>query len=357
MKLLFYISTIRGGGAARVLTNLANQFVKDENNVMLVTNFPSEHEYFLEERVVRVSLEKEESKQNPLVKNWNRIFALRKVIKEYDPDLVVSFMHENDIRAFMATRGLGKKLLLSVRNDPKELYRSRVKEIIARYVYGHADAVVFQTEDAKRWFKTLKGKSTIIYNQVAPEFYQAKRVRFGAKDIVTTGKFMPQKNHRMLMEAFAMIADEISDNLIIYGEGKLRGEYEAYIREHCLESRVFLPGNCSNVAATIAKSKIFVMSSDYEGMPNSLMEAMAVGLPCISTDCPCGGPKELSGDINSVELVPVGDTKELAKKMKHMLLQASYREEKACLAKKSAERFQPELIFAQWKAYILEIIG
>lgn len=357
MRLLFYISTIRGGGAARVMTNLANQFVQDENEVYFVTNFPAEEEYFLEERIIRYSLETVESKANPLVKNYKRISLLRNIVKEVSPDIVVSFMHENDVRAYAATRGLKTKLLLSVRNDPAKLYKAKIKGKIARFIYGHADAVVFQTEDAKSWFGTIKGKSKVIYNQVAPEFYQVERNVLTCRDIVTTGKFMPQKNHQMLMQAFCMIAGEVEENLIIYGDGKLRGEYETFIQKSNMQERIFIPGNCSNVAETIAENKLFVMSSDYEGMPNSLMEAMAVGMPCISTDCPCGGPKELSGHADSVELVGVGDVNNLAEKMKLMLMSDDYAEKKASLAKQRAEEFKPEIIYCQWKDYISEIIG
>lgn len=357
MKLLFYISTIRGGGAARVMTNLANQFAADDQEVHLVTNFPAIEEYFLDDRVLRYSLEAEESKKHPLIKNYHRISELRKLIKKISPDIVISFMHENDVRAYAATRGLPTKLLLSVRNDPAKLYKAKIKGKIARYVYGHTDAVVFQTEDAKAWFGKIKGRSKVIYNQVAPAFYQVERDAKLCKNIVTTGKFMPQKNHQMLMKAFCMIAEEVDENLIIYGDGKLRGEYEKFIEQNNMKNRILIPGNCSNVAETIVRNKLFVMSSDYEGMPNSLMEAMAVGMPCISTDCPCGGPKELSGQADSVELVGVGDINNLAEKMKLMLMSDDYAEKKASLAKQRAEEFKPEIIYRQWKDYIEEIIG
>ena len=284
MRLLFYISTIRGGGAARVMTNLANQFVQDKNEVYFVTNFPSEEEYFLEEKVVRYSLEKVESKANPLVKNYKRISLLRNIVKEVSPDIVVSFMHENDVRAYAGTRGLNTKLLLSVRNDPAKLYKAKMKEKIARFVYGHADAVVFQTDDAKAWFGTIRGQSKVIYNQVAPVFYQVGRNAKDCRDIVTTGKFMSQKNHKMLMQAFCMIAEEIDDNLIIYGDGKLREEYEQFIKENNMQEHVIILGKKENPYPYIEQCDWYIQPSRFEGKAVTVREAQALHKPVIITN-------------------------------------------------------------------------
>jgi glycosyltransferase involved in cell wall biosynthesis len=113
------------------------------------------------------------------------------------------------------------------------------------------------------------------------------------RNLVTTGRLAPQKNHKMLIKAFAKIADKINDDLYIYGEGELRAELEQLVLDLNMQNRIFLPGAVKNVADTIKSAKLFILSSDFEGLPNSLMEAMALGIPCISTDCPCGGPKML----------------------------------------------------------------
>lgn len=350
MRILFYISTIRGGGAARVMTNLANQFVEDENKVYFVTNFLSDKEYPLDIKIRRYFVEESESNETVFKKNLRRILFLRKIIIKHRPDIVVSFMHENDVRAYLATRGTNVKLVLSIRNDPTTLYKNnRFKRMIASYVYSRANAVVFQTEDARRWFGENIEESKVILNQVADVFFETTKEKVG-RDIVTFGKFLPQKNHMLLMEAYKQICDEIEDNLIIYGEGRLRNEYLDWIHENGLENRIFLPGNSDNVYEILSKSRLFVMSSNYEGMPNALMEAMAVGVPCIATDCPCGGPRELAQD-GGVLLVPMNDVENLAIAIKKIL---SNREQESILiakAKKTSEAFKPREIYQIWKGY------
>lgn len=356
MKVLFYISTIRGGGAARVMTNLANRFVRDTAQVVFVTNFTDINEYRLSKSVKRFSIEDTESKRNVFIKNIKRICALRRLICNENPDIVVSFMHENDVRAYLATRWVKTKLLLSVRNDPKAVYKSKMKGCLAKYIYRHCDGVVFQTEEAKDWFGRINGKSRIIMNQVAEEFYNTNTEEIVRKNIVTTGKFMEQKNHKLLIDAYKMIESETNEDLIIYGDGKLREQYQEYIKALGLEQRVLLPGNISNVAESIKDAKVFVMTSDYEGMPNSLMEAMALGLPCISTDCPCGGPRALIDHGKNGLLIQVGDTETLAQYIKELLKKSEWASQIGEEAQIKAKSFKPDMIYKQWKTFLEELV-
>lgn len=367
MRILFYISTIKGGGAARVMTNLANHFVNDSemnNQVIFLTNFYGEQEYLLDKRVKRLSVEKQEKKSNFFIKNVKRVTYIRKIIKKENPDILISFMSENNIRAWAAALGLPVKVLISVRNDPNIKYGTGLQAKFIKYVYNQVDAIVFQTEEAKEWFGAkLKPASTIIMNQVSEEFYREvskdninnateKTLR---KDIVTTGKFLEQKNHKLLMTAFARICGKYEDNLIIYGDGKLRKEYEEYIQELGLEKRIQIPGTISKVSEHIKHAKLFVMSSDYEGMPNSLMEAMALGLPCISTDCPCGGPRALIESMKDGVLVKVGDCAGLANAMDRLMQEDDLRENIGRQAQIKAQEFRPEKVYKVWKEFIIKI--
>ena len=171
MKIGFYINVLGGGGAERVISNLANEFSSD-HNCFIVTTSTVENEYPLLDRVKRYNLGITKN-GSFFRRNVKIISGLRKLLKNEKPDILVSFMAEPNFRSIIATRLLGVKTLVSVRNDPDREYGSRLFKILAKLLYRKADGIVFQTEDAKNWFpKSIQKKSKIIYNQVATKFYE-----------------------------------------------------------------------------------------------------------------------------------------------------------------------------------------
>ena len=352
MKILFYINTLKRNGAERVVANLANEFVKINYETVVVTTEKHEDEYILNDGVKRYTLEKKSNKQNKLLKNITRIISLRKVIINETPDVVISFMIEANFRAVLATIGLKTKIIISVRNDPKREYKGILGKIVGRFILPFVDGCVFQTEEAMRWFtKRLQYKSCIILNPVDEVFFKTKYDGL-RKDIVTTGRLVKQKNHELLIRAFTSIANRIDDNLIIYGEGQERNSLEKLINQLNMKGRIFLPGNINNVADTIKSAKIYVLSSDFEGMPNGLMEAMALGLPCISTDCPCGGPREIiTNGINGL-LVSVNNKKKLANAMLELLKDDNKLNIFGIKAREKSLIFKSHTIISEWQNYI-----
>lgn len=354
MKLMFYINTISFGGAERVIVNLANQFYNNGYDVVFVTTSHMENEYKLEHGVKReVILDKRN--YSFFKKNLICIKKLRKLIKVEKPDVIVSFMAEPNFRAIVSCLGTKTKNLISVRNDPQREYPNFLYRFLSKILYRHADCIVFQTEDARKWFpNNIKEKSTIIYNQVSDKFYISSS-SIERSGIVTVGRLVEQKNHELLIKAFAKISDVINDNLIIYGDGHLKEYLGKLVSELNIADRVIFRGVVLDVPNFIKNAKLFVLSSDYEGMPNALMEAMAIGLPCISTDCPCGGPRELFNRQNCGVLVSVGDVNELATKMLELLVDDSKRAMLAKNASIAAEAFSPSLIFSRWEKCIKDI--
>jgi glycosyltransferase involved in cell wall biosynthesis len=224
-----------------------------------------------------------------------------------------------------------------------------------RRTFRHVDGIVFQTQDAMNWFpKKIKEKGTIIYNSVAESFYTTPLLD-DREGIVATGRYCDQKNHKMLIEAFAMIANEISDDLYIYGNGS-PDAYYAYAQRLGIAGRVHFPGGISDVPSVLKKHKLYVLSSDFEGMPNGLMEAMAMGLPVISTDCPCGGPKMLMTGCLSDNLVKVNDITGLASKMLEILKSEDKINLCGKMASDEAQKFKPSLINQQWEEFFNHII-
>lgn len=353
-KIILYIDTLYRCGAQRVMSNLASYF-SQRYEVLLVNDFiadDSKSSYYIPKQIRRVYL-RDKLEGNPVLKNIVRVSALRKLIKKEKPDVVLSFLGKPNKRMLIATIGLKCKKVVSVRNLPSHEYgSSAIQHWIAKCMFFMADAVVFQTEEAANYFQpSVIKKSTIIYNPVGKQFYETER-KTDKRDVITVGRFEAQKNHRLLIDAWAKIEKEFpQDRLIIYGEGPLRVEYEQQIRNYGLTNRVLLPGVISDVSNRLAGAKLFVLSSDFEGMPNALMEAMAVGVPCVSTDCPSGGPKALMRDNIDGMLVPCNDIDSLAVAMKKLLM-ADNCESYGESARNRALIFREDVVYKQWDEFL-----
>lgn len=352
-KIYLYINVLGGGGAERVIANLANTLAEDGCETTLITSFPVDKEYSIDKKVRRLLLEDHEFRQSRLKRNVTRISKLRKICKEEKPDILISFMEEPNFRAILATRGLPVKTLVSVRNDPNKEYAGKIGQFVGKVLLPMADGCVFQTSDAQKWFpERLQKKSRIIYNAVKEEFYQVERTPVRG-EIVTCGRLTEQKNHRLLIDAFAEVQKIYPfATLKIYGEGVLREKLQNQIESLNLNEKVFLMGATNDVAKALQTADLFVLSSDYEGMPNALMEAMAAGVPCISTDCPCGGPRELFGEDASDKLVPCNDSAQLAKAICKVLETTK----DGMTEKRHAETFKPDRVNQMWKDYVHDII-
>ena len=355
MKLLFYIDSMQKGGANRVMANLTDYFANSGYDVVLVNDILSgqgEPEYPVNPMVNRVILDVQGSSK--AFSNLKRITKLRELIKAEKPDSVVSFMGPPNIRMLLASAFLKCRTVVSVRNDPtKEYGTSWIKRLIANVVFLLADGCVFQTKDASLYFnRWVRRKSKVIVNPVNEAFYGVDRSST-PRNIVSVGRFYPQKNHKLLIDAFAEIADEFpEENLIIYGEGPLRSSMHEQIHSLGLEERVLLPGSVADVPQKLSEAKIFVLSSDFEGMPNALMEAMAVGVPVISTDCPCGGPNTLIENDKQGLLVTCGNKEMVSEKLKLVLSNPRLQREMSDAAKCRAEVFRADRIYTLWEQYV-----
>ena len=356
--LLFYINAINGGGAERVILQLAKHFAQAGYRSVLVTSFVDDgKEYPVPENVTRLSIEQEQILQSQLKRNLSRILALRKICKEEKPAAVISFMREPNFRAILATMGLKTKRIVSVRNDPNRSYAGKLGGFVGKVLLPMADGCVFQTEDAKAWFpQRLQKKSKVIMNDVKDEFFDILRQSDG--NVVSVGRLSRQKNHALLIRAYAKIADKHPDRkLLLYGKGDLHGELSQLIQQLGMQDQILLQGATQDVPAALSKAGVFVLPSDYEGMPNCLLEALAAGVPSISTDCPCGGPRALIRHGENGLLVPVGDEEALAAALDRLLSDSAFAEQLGANAREAAKDYAPDKVFCQWKQYIEECIA
>ena len=355
--LMFYINSLERGGAERVIAQLADRFSADGYRCVLVCSYAAEDEFPLSPTVERLTMEREKSAAGRLRKNIRRISALRFYIRQVRPDALIAFLPEPSFRAVIAASGTGVPVIVSVRNDPDREYGGRLGHFVGRHLLPHAEGCVFQTEQAKAWFpEELQRKSAVILNQVSPAFFD-RRFAGERHGIVSVGRLETQKNQALLLRAFARIADRTDEDIRLYGEGELEKTLRALASELGVAERVHFMGNSSRVADDIAGAQVFVLASDYEGMPNALLEAMALSLPCIATDCPCGGPAAVIRDGENGYLVGVGDEAALADKLLRLLSDRALADRLGAAAGRTAEQFRPERVFGVWKAYIEAVIG
>lgn len=354
-KILLYIDSLYLGGAQRVMSNLANYFIKEGYDVVLVNEVKpdtNKKTYKISKEVKRIYLE-ENSIRNFFYRQLKRVCSLRSIAQAERPDVILSFLGPTNVRMLVATIGLNVKKVVSVRNDPYKEYGQGLKKFFVRELFKLADGCVFQTSEAASYFSNSVQKSAkVIYNPVNEVFYKTQRKNI-KNEIVSIGRLQDQKNPMLLIEAFAIIANKYKDwKLCFCGEGELQLQLEERCKILGISNQVLFEGQISNVNEKLSSSAIYVLSSDYEGMPNALMEAMAVGVPCISTDCPCGGPRELIKNGETGVLVPVGEVSKMAEALEVLITNQYYRESLGEAAKLRALNFKFDKILKEWKDYL-----
>lgn len=365
MKILFHINSMGRGGAERVVSILSHAFIQKGHEVILTTQWYSENEYETDKRVRRISvgLMDNDMNRNRLFKAWLRFARLRKCIREEKPDLVISFCNKANFRSAFAMFGMKVPLLISVRNDPQKDYAPY--RIPTWYMERKAAGCVFQTPDAMSFFsKRLQNKSRIIFNPLSEKYLDSEdkvpHFTIRKKEIVTVGRISRQKNQLLLLRAFHIILKKHPEYILkIYGEVQENDFYEElqkYIEKNGLQDRVIFMGVTDALREEIQNAAVFVLPSNYEGMPNALIEAMVLGLPCISTDCRCGGAALLIQNEISGKLVPTGQVEPLQQALDDVLSNLEKAELMGKNAKKVLEKVHPDRVCNEWIKYISEIM-
>lgn len=356
MNIVFYLGSVSNGGAERVVANLTEQLIK-KNNIMIITTVKKNSVYKFNKKIKIVSLDKTEiNTKNVIEKNIYRINNLIDYIESFSADILISFLSEPCFRSLMIKNKIKIPIIISQRNDPKIEYKTFLYKILMKFLYPKADGIVFQTEEAKKYFsKKIQDKSTIIFNPVNEVFISSNYVYHQTKKIISIGRLDKQKNYPLLLNAFRLFIEDWDYKLHIYGEGPERKNIEKIIKENKLHENVILHGRVNDILDEMMDAEFYVLSSDFEGMPNSLIEAMCMGIPVISTDCPSGGPSALIKD-NMGQLVKTNDTVALYKAMVYYAKNPNVALKFGKNAKKVNKLVNPELITLKWEEYIYSIL-
>lgn len=362
-KILCHINSMGRGGAERVMSNLVNMFVEEGIEIVLTTQWYAEDEYEVSEKVrrVHVGLMENEIQKSRITKLFIRWKRLRECIRKENPDVVVAFSKNANYRAILAAIGTGIPVVVSERSNPSFQYKGFVARTKGELIYRLAAGNVFQTEYAREFFSNaIRKKSTVIMNPLNKKYLYCEQARERSKDIVTVGRLAQFKNQKMMVEAMNRIHEDYPEHVLkIYGADFGEGveqELLALIEKYGLRENVLLMGNSDTLEQDIIDASLFLLTSNYEGMPNALLEAMAMGIPCIATDCPCGGSKHLVSKNNSGILVPMGDDKVLADKICYALGHPDEMQEMGSRAQYVKEDLHPERIYEQWKSYLKKVI-
>lgn len=315
-KVIFVTPNLANGGAEQVTSVLASALAEKEIDVEVVFMKDGADVYQLSSRVKRRSFY---FGGNRVSRIGGKIRRLRRLMKENEGAVFVAMLPFETFYTYLASFGLRIRVVYSLRNDPASM-KSSLDHFIRKVIYPEASQIVFQTEEARAFFpERIQKKGVVIPNPVStglPIRYEGKRKR----EIVTIGRLKKQKNYPLLLQAFSDVNQKYPDwRLRIFGEGELEGELRALCMELGIENTVEFCGFRKNVVEEINRSGMFVMASDYEGISNAMLEAMASGVPCICTDCPSGGARMMIRDHENGILVPVGDRAGLAGAMVELI--------------------------------------
>lgn len=357
MRCLFVSAGMLFGGAERVTSILTNEWGKKGSETkILVTRTEAISKYPLSDKVTVVSCYEDVKKAK--IGQVAIIRAVRQICKEWKPDVVISFYNDLCALSALAITGLHIPLIYSERNDPNRTNQRPIDQVYRKIVENKAEKIVFQTKGAQACYPPkVQKKSVVILNPLDTSAFPMHDFANEKKEIVSVGRLEPQKNQKLLIEAFSLIADEFPDyNLVIYGEGSLRRELESHIAQLGLQKRVMLPGAKEGIQECIKDASLFVLSSDYEGIPNALIEAMAIGLPCVSTDCSPGGARELIQSDDNGVIVPCGDLNELKHQVLRMLTDRKLAKKIGCKALDIRTRTGKSIIADAW-LQVLSCVG
>lgn len=350
MKVMFIIPSMSGGGAERVISVLANEFINRNVSVKILMTAGSNCVYKMDSAIEIITVG--ERTGGSMCKRARRIMRMRKVFKQNRDYLLIAFEPNTAFFSCLAKAGLGMKIISSERNDPRAFANKRIR----RYAYLHSDKVVFQTEDAMQYFQEeIRCKGRIIANPISkglPDSYHGERKH----TVVAVGRLERQKNHANLLSAFGQFVQRYPEYVLhLYGTGTLEKELYDLAKKLEIDNKVIFEGFHKDVLNEIKDAGMYVLSSDYEGISNSLLEAMGIGLPVISTDCPCGGSRMCVQDGINGLLIPTGNSNALSDAMEKIAGSGKFANDIGRAAFEIRNKFSIESIADQWMELFYEL--
>lgn len=309
-RVVFVNSSLTDGGSEKVMTLLANQMVENGYEVTMILVRNKKRTYEISSKIHCIQLDYK-FKNKPFIM-VSRIFKLRNIFKDINPNCIVSFMIDINIITLIASLGLNIKVIVSERANPF-IRKGRFIKMGEKVLYPLADKIVVQTEMVKEYFNPkVRRKCITIPNPINISKKYSTKIK--EKKIIAVGRMTEQKNFKMLIDAYYLFSkDNLEYDLYIYGEGPLKKDLIQYTKKIGIENRVKFPGYVKNMNEIMASSSLYISSSNFEGISNAMLEALALGVPTICTDCPVGGARMVIRNNENGILIPVNDCEQYLK--------------------------------------------
>lgn len=355
-RLVIVTRCLLSGGAERVVSELANYAIKVgiECSVIMLDEY--EVFYKVDDSIKLYTIGKQSS--NPLFDKFKRYKKVRSIVKSLEPDLVLTLPEDIGIYVIPAMIGSGIPVVVSERNNPWVMPYNKLSRIMRKIFYPCAAGYVFQTQMAASFFsEKIQSRGRVIPNPLDISKIPSPFVGQRKKTVVAAGRLDNQKNFKLLIDTFAAFYKTHPDySLRIFGEGGLRTELENYAQTVLPDGVWSMPGRDINWLEKSVGCSMFVLSSDYEGMPNALIEAMAAGIPSISTDCPSGGSAELIENNENGILIPVKDKEAMVQAMNKIADDKEFADGLSAKGMLLRKKLETDKISSKWFEYLKECI-
>ncbi|MBS0579576.1 MAG: glycosyltransferase family 4 protein [Proteobacteria bacterium] len=365
--IVIVVGSMSTGGAERVAATLANAWSARGRRVWVVATFlgTSGSAYPLQSGVSQVFLSDMIPLRGLCPPLPGKLLALRALVKKVRPDVVVSFLTNVNVTVLGALGYLGVPLVISERVDPAaDVELPGMLKLARGLLYRRAEALVVQTEAAAAHYRGRVSRlppMRVVPNPLPADLASmSTRASHSSRGgcVIAMGRLTAQKGHTALIEAFARaFVDAEEWQLQIWGEGPLREQLQQRIEALGLAGRIRLCGLTAQPWSALAKGQIFAMTSLYEGFPNAMLEAQALGLACIAFDCP-SGPRELSDGGSAAVIVPAGDVEGFALALRRLADNAAGREQ---LGQRAAtfvrQQFAESTVLRAWDELLDEVIA
>lgn len=364
MKIAFLIPTLGAGGAERVVTLMANFWAKREHQVTIFSmDNPDNPPFFpLSEQVAYNPMNTLDSKAGKLWRTYNQVSTLRRNLQEYQPDVLIAHLDIAIFLGLVVKQLTRRKIIIYEGTNPYLSKTNRYIKAANKAMYRFSDHIVLQTHQvAKTFSQYLQPKISVIYNPVLRPDTRLQNEDYAfnlmQKKIVSIGRLVPPKGYEVLLTAFEkFLKKQPGWSLIILGEGEERHRLETMSSTLGISKRVCFKGRVSDPSSVARTCSIYVLSSHYEGLPNALCEAMAIGLPVVATRCNFG-PEEIVQHMVNGLLVPVGDALELCSALQQLANSTTLCERLGTQAKNILETCSIDTIMAQWEVVIRQVTG